>query len=178
MPKVTAVVEVADISLNPVSELSEDVQPSVWPAGTGVTKVRVQVLTTVPVNMMLPWESLPELLLVVPQEDTVGFRPEVTTCPVVSISKLGTPTVAVVEPTENAALVEYVLPTPRNGLEAVVSTLNTSEPAAFDTEKAWTLFVRDCIARLPSGVVVPTPTNPLAAKNKLLVAVSVFDAEK
>lgn len=120
-------------------------------------------MTSVPVREIVPLTSLPEMVLVVPHEETTGFCPEVTTCPVVSISKEGNPTVAVVEPTEKFALVEYVLPTPRKGLVAVVSTLKTSIPAAFLIVSAFATFVAVLISKPP----IPVSAFEIAAVHEL-----------
>lgn len=167
-----------------MSELSLTVHPSVCPVGTGVAKVIVHVVTRVPVNMMLPAISLPEMLFVEPQEDTTGFTPLVTTSPFLSTEKFGRP-LFVVEAKANigfvafptAEIVEYgvEVPTPRNGFDAVVSTLNTFAPAALNIENAFVTFVTVFMRSPPSAVtpfemawvnefapytvvVVPTPT--------------------
>lgn len=173
-PNTTCVVEIEVMSAVIPVELSDIVQSGA--VAQALANVIVTDVSSVPITVIVPLLSLPDTVEVPP--DMPGFGPDVIKCPVVSISKFGTPIVAVVEPTEKMALVEYVLPTPKNGLEAVVSILKTLEPAAFDTEKAFTELTRDCMANWPIGVVVPTPTKPVAARNRLLVAVRVLEAEK
>lgn len=86
VPNVTAVVLVADMSAKAASVLVDASHSTVCPVGTGVAKVIVQVFTSVPVKMIVPLLSLPEMLFVLPHEESTGLLPEVTTWPVLSMS--------------------------------------------------------------------------------------------
>lgn len=78
MPKVIAVVLVAEMKANADVVFVLAWHSIVCPAGTAVASIIVQAVTRVPVNMIVPLLSLPEMLFVVPHEERVGLVPEVT----------------------------------------------------------------------------------------------------
>lgn len=71
----------AEMSANAEREFVDAWQSSIVPATTGFAKLRVQADTRVPVKYIVPLRSLPERLLVLPQEERVPLGPLVMRCP-------------------------------------------------------------------------------------------------
>lgn len=165
--------------------------PSVaWHIGALVphdfANVTVMVVTPAPV-VILNALSFPatKVQLVV----HTGAFPENTSWPFTSTSKFGRPLLLVVAtanngdvplPTTDNVAHGVVVPMPRNGFVAVVSTLNTVAPAAFMIENALVTFVAVFISSPPKEatafditvanllvpyalVEVPIPTKPVTS---------------
>lgn len=163
-------------------------QSSVLPDLIVLAKVKRQDVTTPVPTDMVPFWSFPLTVAPTPQEETAGAGPLVTTCAVLSISKIGllefeTVEVAIAKravlfPTREKFAKGEVVARPRFPFPKIVRSVALVVEATVKSGSN-----PDCCAGVETeswenGVVVPTPIIPFVFINIEEVAIIVLVPEK